>query len=276
MLDAHDRRGAGARQPARLQPEQPRATLTGAQTAQPRRHRHLRAGLDAQALHRRRGAGGRASFRPRHVDPDRAGQPDHRQRARSATPIPHGALTVAQVIQKSSNVGAAKIALALPPQRHVAMFCRGSGFGTAPRLGFPGEASGRLRPLPAPGSRSSRPPWPTATASRSACCSWRAPTPIFASDGELLPLSLLQARRRAERRARVLAARPRARCARMLEMAVQPGGTAPQARRSPGYRVAGKTGTAHKLEGGGYAPDQLRRRRSSASRRCPTRAWSSR
>ncbi len=37
----------------------------------------------------------------------------------------------------------------------------------------------------------------------------------------------------------------------MLELAVGPGGTAPKA-QVPGYRVAGKTGTAHKLEGRGY------------------------
>ncbi|MBP8898230.1 MAG: penicillin-binding protein 2, partial [Sulfuritalea sp.] len=37
----------------------------------------------------------------------------------------------------------------------------------------------------------------------------------------------------------------------MLEMAVQPGGTAPKARVS-GYRVAGKTGTAYKIESGQY------------------------
>jgi cell division protein FtsI (penicillin-binding protein 3) len=38
----------------------------------------------------------------------------------------------------------------------------------------------------------------------------------------------------------------------MLEMAVQPGGTAPRA-QIVGYRVAGKTGTARKIEGKGYA-----------------------
>ena len=42
---------------------------------------------------------------------------------------------------------------------------------------------------------------------------------------------------------------------RMLELAVQPGGTAPRAQVS-GYRVAGKTGTAHKLEGRGYAANR--------------------
>jgi cell division protein FtsI (penicillin-binding protein 3) len=41
----------------------------------------------------------------------------------------------------------------------------------------------------------------------------------------------------------------------MLEMAVQPGGTAPTA-QVVGYRVAGKTGTAHKLENGHYAPNK--------------------
>ncbi len=58
---------------------------------------------------------------------------------------PAGALTVEQVIQKSSNVGAAKIALSLPPATMWQMLSE-SGFGTAPNTGFPGEVAGRLRP----------------------------------------------------------------------------------------------------------------------------------
>lgn len=58
---------------------------------------------------------------------------------------PHGALTVAQVIQKSSNVGTVKMALAFPPKEMWEMF-DSVGFGQAPNLGFPGEVNGRLRP----------------------------------------------------------------------------------------------------------------------------------
>lgn len=61
---------------------------------------------------------------------------------------PHGALSVAQVIQKSSNIGAAKMALSFPPETMWKML-DDLGFGSPLKLGFPGEVGGRLRPAKA-------------------------------------------------------------------------------------------------------------------------------
>ena len=164
----------------------------------------------------------------------------------------HGDLTVAQIIQKSSNIGSAKIALALPAEKLWRTLER-SGFGAASGSGFPGEVSGRLRP-PA-----SWRPIEQATISYGHGLSVnllqlaRAYT-IFATDGRLLPVSLERVDAPpagepviAERTAREVRA--------MLELATEPGGTAPRA-RVPGYRTAGKTGTARKLVGGQYVQDR--------------------
>ncbi len=161
---------------------------------------------------------------------------------------PSGALTVEQVIQKSSNVGAAKIALSLPPATMWQMLSE-AGFGAAPNTGFPGEVAGRLRPA------KTWKPIEQATMAYGHGISVnlvqlaRAYT-VFASAGELKPATLLKgagtvAGRPVMKSATALAVR------HMLELAVLPGGTAPKA-QVPGYRVAGKTGTAHKLEGRGY------------------------
>jgi cell division protein FtsI (penicillin-binding protein 3) len=57
----------------------------------------------------------------------------------------HGVLTVSQVIQQSSNVGAAKMALSLKKEQLWSAFNQ-LGFGTKTHVGFPGEAAGILRP----------------------------------------------------------------------------------------------------------------------------------
>lgn len=165
---------------------------------------------------------------------------------------PQTALTVAQVIQKSSNVGAAKIALGLPPEMMWRMF-DALGFGAAPRLGFPGEANGKVRPF-----KTWRPvEQATMSYGHGIAVSLlqlaRAYT-VFARDGELVPLSLLRIDMPAAGKA-VLAPQTARDVRSMLELAVQPGGTAPRA-QIIGYRVAGKTGTAHKQESGGYAADK--------------------
>lgn len=163
---------------------------------------------------------------------------------------PHGALTVAQVIQKSSNVGAAKMAATFTPQEMWEMF-DALGFGQAPRLGFPGEVAGRLRPW-----KSWRPIEQATMAyghgiSVSLIQLARAYT-VFARDGELLPISLTRIDDGPVTGVPVFSAQTAREVRAMLELAAGPGGTAPKA-QVPGYRVAGKTGTAHKLEGGLYA-----------------------
>jgi cell division protein FtsI (penicillin-binding protein 3) len=165
---------------------------------------------------------------------------------------PHGALTVAQVIQKSSNVGAAKMALALPKEKLWALLS-GVGFGTVPQSGLPGEVAGRLR------NHSTWRPIEQATMSYGhgisvSLLQLARAYSIFTSEGELMPVTVLRTDApltptRVVKPTVALAVR------RMLEMATQPGGTAPKAQVT-GYRVAGKTGTAHKLENGGYAPDK--------------------
>ena len=163
-----------------------------------------------------------------------------------------GPLTVAQVIQKSSNVGSAKIALSLPPQTLWEMLSD-SGFGASTGSGFPGEVSGRLRPY-----RTWRPiEQATMSYGHGIAVSLlqlaRAYT-LFSAEGELKPVSLLRLEAPAAGK-RVMSRDTALAVSRMLEMVAQPGGTAPKAQIN-GYRVAGKTGTAHKLEGNGYAKNR--------------------
>lgn len=163
-----------------------------------------------------------------------------------------GELTVAEIIQQSSNVGTAKIALSLAPQTMWEMLNR-SGFGAITHSGFPGEASGVLR------SYNTWRPIEQATMSYGHGISTslmqlaRAYT-IFTSGGELKPVSLLK-RDMPVMGQRVISRDTAMAMNYMLELATKPGGTAPLAQIN-GYRVAGKTGTAHKLIDGQYAKKQ--------------------
>lgn len=165
---------------------------------------------------------------------------------------PEGVLTVAEVIQKSSNVGSAKLALAMAPRKLWALFSE-VGFGAVPRTGFPGEASGRLR------AYQSWKPIEQATMSYGhgisvSLLQLARAYSVFATDGKLVPLTLVRRDEPVEGKPVVSAANALA-VRKMLEMVTQPGGTATRAQVA-GYRVAGKTGTAHKLEGNGYAANR--------------------
>ncbi|MBR7781009.1 peptidoglycan D,D-transpeptidase FtsI family protein [Undibacterium luofuense] len=159
-----------------------------------------------------------------------------------------GALTVAQVIQKSSNIGTAKMALQMSPKEMWELYTT-VGFGQQPKLGFPGAVAGRLR------NYKNWRPIEQATMSYGHGISVslvqmaRAYT-IFARDGDLIPVTF-EKTDSVVKGQRVISDKTAQQMRLMMESVTQPGGTATQA-RIPGYRVAGKTGTAHKLEGGRY------------------------
>lgn len=160
----------------------------------------------------------------------------------------HGPLTVAQIIEKSSNIGTAKIALGMPPEEMWEMFTT-VGFGQQPKFGFPGAVAGRVRPY-----KSWR-PIEQATMSYGhgisvSLIQLAHAYLIFARNGDIIPLSFTKVNDSPIGQ-RVISENTALQMRRMLETVVAPGGTAPQA-QVPGYRVGGKTGTAYKIEGGKY------------------------
>jgi cell division protein FtsI (penicillin-binding protein 3) len=160
----------------------------------------------------------------------------------------YGALTVEGIIQKSSNVGTVRIAQTLT-SKELWEGLTSVGLGQAPQLGFPGAVAGRVRP------HRNWKPVDHATISYGYGLSVsliqlaRAYT-VFARDGDLVPVTILSGGEKPVATPVFSVATART-VRRMLEMAAGPEGTAPLA-QVPGYRVAGKTGTARKLEGGRY------------------------
>ncbi|WP_299514110.1 penicillin-binding protein 2 [uncultured Limnohabitans sp.] len=167
---------------------------------------------------------------------------------------PHGLLTVNEVIQKSSNVGTVKIAMQMPAREMWEMFSE-VGFGQKPTLPFPGVVSGRLRPY-----KSWR-PVEQATMSYGYGVSGsllqvaRAYT-VFARDGEVVPTTLMKTDQPVAG-TRVISAKNAMAMRKMLQMAAGPGGTGPLA-QTIGYSVGGKSGTARKQKGKGYASKKYR------------------
>jgi len=164
----------------------------------------------------------------------------------------YGLLTVARVIEKSSNVGASRIALAL--NRHSMWeMLRGAGFGELTGISLPGEVEGVLR---APTR------WVPVDQAALSYGYGISVTPLqlaraygaIANDGVAMPLTLLKRESPVDGR-RVMGA-PVARALRaMIEAATGPNGTGARAQVAD-YRIAGKTGTVRKLTPSGYSEDQ--------------------
>ena len=172
---------------------------------------------------------------------------------------PHGNLTVTEVIQKSSNVGAVKMAMTFTPREMWELYSA-VGFGQKPQLGFPGVVTGRLRPY-----KSWR-PIEQATMSygyglSASLFQIAHAYTVFAHDGELIPVTLTRpiggAPSTPVSGIRVLSPKTASTVRDMLHLVTLPGGTAPKA-QVLGYSVGGKSGTAYKQEGASYATKKYR------------------
>jgi len=166
----------------------------------------------------------------------------------------YGTLTVEGVIQKSSNVGALKIAQKMTPHEmwdtYVAL-----GYGQKPQIEFPGAVSGRLRPW-----KTWRPVEQATMAygyGLSASLFQMAHSyTSFAHDGQIIPVTMLKKNEPAVG-VKVFSPQNAHAVRKMLQMAAAPGGTG-QLAQTVGYSVGGKSGTAHKQVGKGYASNKYR------------------
>ncbi len=168
----------------------------------------------------------------------------------------YGNLSVEGVIQKSSNVGALKIAQKLRPQEMWETYSA-LGYGRKPDLAFPGAATGRVRYW------KNWKPVEQATMSYGYGLSASLFQMVhsytaFSHGGEVIPATLLKLDASAPVQGVKVFSDKNARAVRkMLAMAAGPGGTGQRA-QTVGYSVGGKSGTARKQVGKGYASNKYR------------------
>jgi cell division protein FtsI (penicillin-binding protein 3) len=166
-----------------------------------------------------------------------------------------GIMPFSQVVANSSNVGMIKVGLRMDPDRfHESL--RGFGFGERTGIELPAEAPGLLSP-PSRWSALSQSsmiigqevgvtPLQLATAVSSIANGGLLMKPYIVSeirDAE----GALQMKREPEVRRRVLDEETAGRVMHVLEGVVDPSNNTGKAAGIPGYRIAGKTGTAQKI-----------------------------
>jgi cell division protein FtsI (penicillin-binding protein 3) len=164
-----------------------------------------------------------------------------------------GAVPIATVLAQSSNVGMARMALTLEP-REIWTTLSGLGFGQVTGSGLPGESAGQL---------SGYAHWRNVLIATMSHGYGLSVTPLqlaqayatLGSFGLKRPVSMLRVDDPVAGE-RVLDRQVCAALLHLLEAVInEPGGTGKLA-AIPGYRVAGKTGTAWKAENGGYSQNR--------------------
>ncbi len=167
--------------------------------------------------------------------------------------VNHGTITVTKILQKSSNVGVSKLALAMEDDTFLETFYR-LGFGLDTGSGFPGESSGRFN---------IRPNWSEFEKATLAYGYGFQVTPlqlaqayaVIGSGGIKRPVSFLKLDKPLAEE-RLFSERSTHQVLSMMETVVGEGGTATDAALES-YRTAGKTGTARKAIKGGYGDEYL-------------------
>ncbi len=161
-----------------------------------------------------------------------------------------GRIPITTVLTKSSNVGASRIALSLDPAQLWSVL-DAFGIGQLTASGFPGESAGLLTHYDR---------WREIGQATLAYGYGLSVTPvqltkafaILGSGGMSRPVTLIATDGVPESETRVISSRTARDVVAMLETVVAPEGTATRA-AVPGYRIAGKTGTARKATAGGYS-----------------------
>jgi cell division protein FtsI (penicillin-binding protein 3) len=164
----------------------------------------------------------------------------------------YGSISVADVLKKSSQVGTTKIALSLDEHDVWGVFNR-FGLGRSTGSGFPGESNGMLP---------NRPNWRPIERATFAFGYGLTVTnlqlaqaySVFANRGMFQAVSLLKRNEKVPKQ-QVISAKIARQVVDMLEDVTELGGTATRA-QVDAYRIAGKTGTSHKAEAGGYSEDR--------------------
>ncbi|MCH9692134.1 MAG: penicillin-binding protein 2 [Gammaproteobacteria bacterium] len=173
-------------------------------------------------------------------------------------PVNYGSIDLTRVITKSSQVGITKVALDLEPESLRALFYR-LGLGEPVGTGFPGEVAGVLP---------SRDRWHPIELANFAfgygltvnALQLAQAYSVIANAGYKRPVSLLiqpAGEKAADTGEQVVAAKLARQIGVMLETVTQKSGTGKRA-AVEGYRVAGKTGTVHKVGSKGYVDNRYR------------------
>lgn len=172
---------------------------------------------------------------------------------------PHGWLTFRGVIENSSNIGTAKVAMKMSPDQ-LHRYVRAFGFGQMTGSGLPGEIDGLTKP-PTQWSKPSRVAIPMGQEVTVTALQLAVMTATVANDGVMMKPWIIKSVKDAEGRVvqegrpevvrEVISPAVAAELKTMLTGVVEKG--TGKLAAVEGYTVAGKTGTAQKVEGGVYS-----------------------